>query len=57
MVPLACATAQNQLRQTAILETVSFRAKTMVQNANVHTGKESVHYVDGFLIQTKRLGK
>lgn len=57
MVPLTCATAQNLLRRMAILENVNFRTKTIVQNASVHTGKESVDYVDGLLVQTKRVSK
>jgi hypothetical protein len=36
---------------------VKFRAKAIVQNASVRTDKASVDYVDGFLDQTKRVGK
>ena len=57
IIPLMYATARNPLRWRAILGTVKFRAKAIVQNASVRTDKASVDYVDGFLDQTKRVGK
>jgi hypothetical protein len=44
-------------RRTAILETVNFRAKAIVQNASVRADQWSVEYVDGVLNQTKKASK
>jgi hypothetical protein len=49
IIPLMYATARKPLRRRAILGTVKFRAKAIVQNASVRTGRGSVDYVDGFL--------
>ncbi len=48
------ATAQNRLRQRAIITTVKLRAKAIVRNVSVRTDKGSVAYIDGFLDQMKK---